>query len=117
MTYLELMQKRYDAHNYNCGHFVVDAWRVMTGVDLSARLAGFMLPLDSVNIRQCAVSTFKRLRQPTNPCIVGMRNRFGENHIGVYTGRKVLHITQTFPEFTPIEVASRTFRRITYYAV
>ena len=115
MNFGELMSKRYDAHNYHCGHFTVDAWEMVTGEDASAKLAGLLVPLDCVKVAKCTMSKCHELRAPKSPCFAVMTNALGDRHLGVFLDGRILHITETYPEMTKLNLATRMFKKVQFY--
>lgn len=97
------LDREYDLATYNCGHFVVDVWRDLTGEDIQLICDSFM---------EGKLNTFRQQRQdreklvcpPDNGfCIVLLRNFANEVHAGVWIDGKILHLGETGAKFEPIE--------------
>ena len=75
------LDREYDLHKYNCGHFVADVWKELTGEDITDI---FSL---TTNAKQRT-----RLKEPVSPCVCIMRG-IADPHAGVYLDGKVWHLT------------------------
>ena len=117
MTFSELMRMRYNAESYHCGHFTRDAWKCLTGGDIADKMHGLILPLSKVDPSQCDRDSFTRIPTPVSPCIAVLRTENGKAHIGVFIADKIMHITETFPEFASVGVVMRNYSKVTFYAV
>lgn len=95
--------RTFHRETYNCLHFARDVWRDATGEDLDTRLHGLRRRL-------------KRIERPTDPCLVLMQRPNSQPHVGIFIRRSVLHITELGVEFQPVDVASRGFKTVRYYA-
>lgn len=109
--------RRYDARTYNCLHFACDVWRDETGEDLSGRLAGLLGEPEERRVRREHLRAFERLAEPRSPCLVLMHSPREAPHVGVFLRGKVLHLSaERGVEFAPVEVATRGFRTVRYFA-
>lgn len=111
-----LFSKRYDKAAYNCAHFLVDAWRHVTGEDLGDRLAGFLRPPAARVVDWGQRHGFAPLDRPRSPCIVAMHRPRTVPHVGMYYRGRVLHLHERGVEYQPLDVASRGFTKLRYYA-
>lgn len=107
----------YDKRAFNCAHFVALVWLELTGQDIGPNVAGLARPRAERHVSIAPLRTFKRLQQPTSPCIVMLNRPRTEPHIGVYLRGKVLHITQSGVAFDFVEVAASGFKDVRYYSV
>jgi len=111
-----LFSKRYDRQAYNCAHFLVDAWRHVTGEDLGDRLAGFLRPPAARAVDWGQRHGFAPLDRPCSPCIVAMHRPRTVPHVGMFYRSRVLHLHERGVEYQPLDVASRGFTKLRYYA-
>lgn len=107
--------RRYDRTEYNCLHFARDVWRDLTGVDITTRLEGLLSPQNRHPTRR-HLRNFQLLQAPRDPCLVLMVRHRAAPHLGVYLRGRVLHIHDLGVEFLPVDVASRGFQNVRYYA-
>lgn len=110
-----MLDRKYDARNYNCAHFVAEAWEHITGNAMSDRLRGFLAPMAGrsapLNLRR----EFKPLAKPESPCLVWLTGRNCPPHVGMYIRGKVLHIRKSGVIFEPLHLAVLGFRRVRFY--
>jgi hypothetical protein len=111
-----LYGKVYNKTTYNCAHFVVDAWKHITGVDIGDRLSGFMAPPAARVVVAQERHGFNRLPAPVSPCLALMSRRRSAPHVGIYYIDRILHLHEYGVEFQPVSVAMRGFSNIRYYA-
>lgn len=111
----DLFFKKYDKNNYNCAHFVRDAWELETGEDISEELEGFLLPAKSRYARAALRRIFKKIKKPQSPCIVLMQRPRSVPHVGIYLRGKVLHLHEKGVERMTPEIASRGFKKVGFY--
>lgn len=110
-----LLLKKYDDANYNCSHFVVDAWKMITGIDISDLMLGFMAKKQDRKMFSITRRTFKEVDyKGGNPLLVLM-SKPNYRHIGVLYNRKVLHIQKTGVEYLNIDIASRGFNSVRFF--
>jgi hypothetical protein len=110
-----LLGKTYDHKKYNCAHFAVDVWRIITGDDISHALGSF---LDDPRVRSTPRENrhmFRRSDQPCDPCLVLMRNKRSQPHVGVYHDGRVAQLTEIGAENTTMEVATRGYNYVRFY--
>ncbi|MEC7118978.1 MAG: hypothetical protein VXW65_03615 [Pseudomonadota bacterium] len=111
-----LFDRVYHKQRYNCVHFLCDAWKLVTGDDLSARSAGVMRAVsDGKGLQRDDTRAFERLPKPESPCIVLMHGRNKSPHVGLFYRHKVLHITEQGVQYMPLAIASIGFDRVRFY--
>lgn len=106
--------RRYNAANYNCAHFVCEVWKGLTGVDIAHKFAGLMMPVADTRTLRNGFS-FERLAGPENPCIVLMQRPRYPSHVGIFIRGRIFHLKESGVEFQPIEIASIGFTKMRYY--
>lgn len=110
-----LFHQVYHRQNYNCVHLLIDAWQMVTGEDLSARMSGVMSAVSQGHGLQWGdVRHFERLPKPISPCIALMTGKQSP-HVGLFYNRKILHITEEGVQYMPPEIATTGFDRVRYY--
>lgn len=106
----------YNKESYNCAHFVCDVWESITGNSIDHKLECFLVPSASRHAGFSLRKEFRKLKHPESPCIVLMQRKGNAPHVGLFVRGKVIHIHETGVEFQPVDVASRGFSKIGYYA-
>lgn len=105
--------------DYNCAHFVADAFKVLNGKDITEQLKGFLLPLGKRSTSVFIRKNFKRIDTPVDNCIVAMHSPKVEPHVGLYRAGKgesqVMHLTSLGVHFVPLEIATFGFSQVRYY--
>ena len=99
---------KYDADNYCCEHFLIDAYRHYTGIDISSKLltSGFF---NASNLRQ-----FVPVVTPTQHTIVLFRDK-GKAHVGLWLHGRVLHLEPHGVVWQTLNIVMQGFERVTYY--
>jgi len=110
-----LMGKVYDKNKYNCAHFTIDVWKVITGEDITEAFKGLLEPLKYNKATMSLREGFKRLKEPVNPCIVLMNRKGSTPHVGVWYNGKVLHLTESGAIYAPLDVAMLGFKQRRFY--
>ena len=94
------------SRDYTCNEFACEAWKQITGKDLSKRI------YKALNSEDC----FKRIDEPISPCIVFFKNsEKSSTHVGLFYCDKLLHLTPRGVQFVPLEVIAMHFREVRYY--
>lgn len=109
------LDRTYHRRDYNCGHFVADVWRDLTGVDISAAVCGLWAPTGQGRASLKQLRAFKRLREPVSPCIALLSPPRGQTHVGIYLRGRILHINPPGVSFDLLEVATLGFAHTRYY--
>lgn len=80
---------------YTCNEFACEAWKQITGKDLSKRLNNFLN----------GKGKFKQLSEPISPCIVFFtNNNRSSTHVGLFYCGKLLHLTPQGVHYIPLEI-------------
>lgn len=107
--------RTYNRKSYNCAHLVCEAWKDMTGQDISGALRGFLNGRGEGRAILNDLRRFKRLTEPQSPCIVLFHATKQAPHVGIYIRGRVLHIQSRGVEFQPLDVVSLGFKRTGFY--
>lgn len=101
---------KYDADKYCCEHFLIDAYRYYTGIDISDKLltSGFFC---ASNLRQ-----FIPVTEPKQHTIVLFRGK-GKAHVGLWVDGRVLHLEPHGVVWQSLNIVMQGFERVTYYEV
>ncbi|WP_198077797.1 hypothetical protein [Acinetobacter calcoaceticus] len=92
--------------DYTCNEFACEAWKDITGEDLTLRLNRFLN----------GEGEFKSLDEPISPCIVFFTNgQKSSTHVGLFFEDKLLHLSLRGAQFIPLEVVSMHFRETRFY--
>ena len=99
---------KYDADKYCCEHFLIDAYRHYTGIDISPKLltSGFFC---ASNLRQ-----FVPVTEPTQHTIVLFRDK-GKAHVGLWLDGRVLHLEPHGVVWQSLNIVMQGFERVAYY--
>ncbi len=99
---------KYDADKYCCEHFLIDAYRHYTGIDLSKRLltSGFF---NVSNLRQ-----FVPVIEPSQYTIVLFRDK-NKAHVGLWIDGRVLHLEPQGVVWQSLDYIKRDFDRVVFY--
>lgn len=113
---LDLFNKSYDKDKYHCVHFAIDAAKELYNKDYTDAFIGLTAPLDIASKKYAdARSKGKRISEPSNGCIVLMKSITGDNHVGIYHDRKILHLTDLGVHFVSIHLLKFSYSRFKYY--
>jgi len=101
---------KYDAQSYCCEHFLIDAYRHYTGIDISNKLLtiGFF---SASNLRQ-----FVPVVEPSQHTIVLFRDK-GKAHVGLWIDGRVLHLEPHGVVWQTLNIVKQGFERVTYYEI
>ena len=110
-----LLAKKYDKNTYNCAHFTIDAWKLLTGKDITEAFKGLLAPLKDNKASMSLRSGFKRLQEPISPCIVLMNRKGNTPHVGVWYNGKVLHLQESGAIYSPLSIAMLGFKQRRFY--
>lgn len=99
---------KYDADKYCCEHFLIDAYKHYTSIDISNRLltSGFF---NASNLRQ-----FLPVDKPSQHTIVLFRDK-GKAHVGLWLDGRVLHLEPHGVVWQTLNIVKQGFERVTYY--
>lgn len=99
---------KYDADKYCCEHFLIDAYRHYTNIDLTDKLltSGFF---NVRNLRQ-----FVPIDKPSQHTIVLFRDK-GKAHVGLWLDGRVLHLEPHGVVWQSLNIVKQGFEKVTYY--
>lgn len=99
---------KYDADKYCCEHFLIDAYKHYTGIDISNKLltSGFFC---ASNLRQ-----FAPVAEPRQHTIVLFRDK-GKAHVGLWLDGRVLHLEPHGVVWQSLNIVMQGFERVAYY--
>jgi len=87
VTLDHFLDRRYEFNKYNCGHFVVEVWKYLTGEDLAGACKDF-LQTGFQKTRRDRI----RIEQPESPCLVVLTSRRTVPHVGIYWEGRMIHL-------------------------
>jgi uncharacterized protein YycO len=111
----KLFLKEYDDKNYNCSHFVVDAYREITGIDISDLLLGFMCERQDRKVFHSVRENFGQINVTKNKTLICLMSNNHEKHAGVFYKNKILHLRKNGVEYQTVSVATRFFKKVNFY--
>ena len=99
---------KYDADKYCCEHFLIDAYKHYTGIDISNKLltSGFF---NVRNLRQ-----FVPIDKPAQHTIVLFRAK-GKAHVGLWLDGRVLHLEPHGVVWQSLNIVMQGFERAVFY--
>ena len=108
MDWAELEKKQYDKDRYCCEHFAVDAYKLLTGKDVSQALLknGLFHPS---NLRN-----FKPLKTPKDFCFVLFRAH-KTAHVGIMLNNRVLHLSDFGMVCQPLSYVAMGYSKVIFY--
>ncbi|MCG2572390.1 hypothetical protein LVY74_02305 [Acinetobacter sp. ME22] len=113
---LGLFEKQYNVLNYHCVHFVIDAAKALLHQDYSSSFMGLTGALNqAITTSRQTVIKNKRLKQPQHGCIVLMTSLTGDNHVGLFYGGKVLHLSEGGVQYVHLRALNIHYLRFRYY--
>lgn len=115
MSVDRFLDRKYHADNYNCAHFVCEAWDEVTGEPMGDRLRSFLLPRGERTATYPLRRAFKRLDRPASPCLALMRRVGIAPHIGIFKNGRILHITESGVRFEPFSLAVMHFNKVEFF--
>lgn len=115
MSFDALFLKEYDDKNYNCSHFVVDAYKEITGIDISDLLLGFMRPRHEREVFKNIRKNFRQVYDIKNKTLLCFMVKAHEKHAGILYQNKILHLRKGGVEYQNISVATRLFTKVNFY--
>lgn len=111
MSIDKFLGEKYDRRDNNCLHFACRAWKDLTG---DSRL-DLVVEGNMSSIRG-AIRKFRQVVGPTeSPSVVLMKNRLGEEHVGICYRKRLLHLTDGGASFFDIEFATPQFSDLRYF--
>lgn len=92
--------------NYTCNEFACEAWKQITGKDLSKRMFSYLN----------GKGRFKRLDKPISPCLVFFTNNArSASHVGLFYEGKLLHLSPKGVQYIPLELVAMNFKETRFY--
>lgn len=111
-----LFSRRYSAARYNCAHFVIEAWRTITGQDVEDKLRGVLCAPTQRRLDLDRLRGVEFLAAPKSPCFVLMQRPRGLAHVGIWYKERVLHLLESGGvQYMPLEIASLGFNRVRFF--
>jgi hypothetical protein len=109
------LAKQFREGVYNCFDLVREAWLELTGVDLGAQTppkgSG-----ESYEARALKVAnTLRLLSAKEDPCIVLMRRKRLEPHVGIYYKGRILHMNSQGAEYRDFSQVTAPYTLIDLY--
>lgn len=100
--------KSYDAKRYNCGHFVADVWKELTGENIEGFCCSFVS--DSNQFLEI-IKQREKLREPIPPCVVIMQSGMAIPHAGiVISPDQILHLDENGAKLESLTILKTLFR-------
>ena len=110
------MGKVFDPKNYNCWHFVREAWKDLTSLDLGDQVPEHR-SAESYTLQALKVAnTMIKLDKPSCPCLVLMQRKRIEPHVGIFYQNRVLHLNTNGVEYRPLDQVTSKYPQVSFYA-
>lgn len=110
-----LFMRAYHDEHYNCSHFTVEAYKILTGIDISDLLLGFMRSTHEREVFKNIRKNFRQVRDIKNKTLLCLMANNHEKHAGILHENKILHLRKDRVEYQNIVVASRFFKKVDFY--
>lgn len=110
------MGKAFDAKHYNCWHFVREAWKDLTSLDLGDQVPEHRSPQTYTEQALKVANTMIRLDKPVSPCLVLMQRKRIEPHVGIFYQNKVLHLNINGVEYRALDQVTAKYPQVSFYA-
>lgn len=104
----KFLDQKYNATTYNCGHYVAEVYKELTGVDIDYICKSYYN--DTVPEFLNLVRGREKLELPKSPCIAVMKMPNAINHAGIYIEGRILHLTDAGPKFDLMEIVKLHYR-------
>jgi hypothetical protein len=111
----KLFLKTYHDKDYNCSHFVVDAYKEITGIDISDPLLGFMREKQDRKVFHSLRKNFGQVSVIKNKTLICLMSNNHDKHLGVFYKNKILHLRKNGVEYQAFSVATRFFKKVSFY--
>lgn len=103
---LDHLHNRVWTKDYTCNDFLCEAWKEVTGEDLTLRLNRFLN----------GSGDFQRIDEPISPCIVFFTNGpRSSTHVGLFYCDKLFHLSGRGVQYIPLEIVAMKFRETRFY--
>jgi len=103
--------------DYNCAHFLADAWQAETGDDhMRGALDSFLAPPARRTASHVVRRSLVPVDKPVSPCVVLFRRGTATPHVGLYVRGAVLHLTDHGPVRQLLAVAKLGYTSVRFYA-
>src|SRR6187431_3040755 len=107
--------KEFREDTYNCFDLVREAWLELTGVDLGSQTptkgSGESYEARAVKV----ANTLRPLQVKENPCIVLMRRKRMEPHVGIFYNGRILHMNSRGAEYRDFDQVTVPYSMIDLY--
>lgn len=113
-----LLNRQYDAKDYHCVHFVIDAAKYLFGTDYTPyflSLVGQQSHEIKMAHQDFNFAQTVQLSQPRDGCIVLMTNLLNKAHVGLYYQGRVLHIAEQGVYFQQLRSLQRNYSGFKFY--
>jgi hypothetical protein len=109
-----LMTKR-GGPDYQCAHFVRDAWIHLTGDALPGGFEGFLLPVNDRTAPVALRNEFKQIQRPSGLCVAMFRRVKGRPHTGLWYNGRILELVDTGPRYVPLHIPMTVYNSVRFY--
>lgn len=110
-----LMDKEYDAANYNCAHFVCDVFKTL-GIDgFNDVLAGYLCAERFRGMFAHRKGQLRLAGSPVGICLALFQGNHTDSHVGVLLEGKILHLTESGVNYVSVEDAMAGFTKVRFY--
>lgn len=111
MNINELFTKTYHKRNYNCCHFVIDAFKIVNGKDIS----GIFESAARMKMNSRELCGLKECEKGNIVLAIFQNYDTGDVHVGIRIGNQILHITESGVSYVPLPVVMTNFKKVRYF--
>lgn len=115
MRSIDPLMTKVSSDDYQCAHFVRDAWEYLTGAPLSSSVEGFLLPPNERTAANGLRDDFTHVKTPSGLCIAIFRRLRGRPHTGLFFNGRILELVDTGVRYVPLHVPMVTYTSVRFY--
>jgi hypothetical protein len=109
------LHKEFHPVKYNCFDMVREAWQELTGIDLGSQTpspeSGEAYETRALKV----ANTLRALPRREDPCIVLMRRKRFEPHVGIFYNGRILHMNSRGAEYREFDQVTAIYSQIDLY--
>lgn len=108
--------KTYNAHSYNCAHFVIEVWKRCLGLETNC-LASFLTGPSNRSAHKDELRTLTRVCSPGDWDMALFQANRKTPHVGIYLSGRVLHLSENGARWEEVSTIMIAFNKVRFYRV
>ena len=101
--------------DYQCAHFVREAYKHLYNEELPPEFESFILPPGQRTVTRSIKNSFSVVRNPSNRCIGIFRKVRGRPHVGLWHKGSILNLASSGVQYVPLHVVMLRFKSVQFY--